>query len=211
MSNAYTDGLVGFRVRVLYGPAQGHVGTVKACYDSKNSIAVQLDDATNFKSKYGYFYFRRTDLELVGENDEDTITTDKGGETMQTISNYVNIAVIRFLNDDVPFRNFEYANFDPTLKAGDLCVVKSAHHGLGLAEVEEIRAETGKELNREVVTKIDDSAYRYRVEQREQAALLKEKMQQRAKQLQDIVLYQTLAKDDPEMFELLKSYQALNL
>lgn len=130
---------------------------------------------------------------------------------MQTISNYLNIAVIRFLNDDVPFRNFEYANFDPDLQAGDLCVVKSAHHGLGLAEVEEIKLETGKELTREVVTRVDDSKYRARVEQREQVAKLKAAMQLRAKQLQDIVLYQTLAEKDPEMAELLKSYQALEL
>ena len=85
----------------------------------------------------------------------------------------------------------------------------TAHHGMGLAEVEELKNETGKELTREVVSKVYDGEYRDRVKQREQAAKLKAAMQQCAKQLQDIVLYQTLAKDNPEMAELLKNYQAL--
>jgi tRNA A37 N6-isopentenylltransferase MiaA len=42
---------------------------------------------------------------------------------------------------------------------------------------------------------------------RAKAVELKAKMEARAKQLQDIALYQMLAKDDPDMAELLKEYQ----
>ena len=57
---------------------------------------------------------------------------------------------------------------------------------------------------------MDVSEYDSRVQRRKQAAELKAKMQARAKQLQDLVLYQTLAKEDPEMAQLLQEFAALN-
>jgi hypothetical protein len=53
------------------------------------------------------------------------------------------------------------------------------------------------------------TAFDYRVSVRKQAAELKAKMQERAKQLQDIALYQMLAKEDSEMMELLGQFQSL--
>lgn len=128
---------------------------------------------------------------------------------MQKMNNYVNVAVIQFLKDSTPFRTYEYANYTADLAVGDLCVVMSAHHGMGLAEVVEIKDHASEDLYREIVTKVDTSGYDLRVERRKQAAELKAKMQERAKQLQDIVLYQTLAKEDPEMAAMLQEFMSL--
>lgn len=129
---------------------------------------------------------------------------------MQKITNYLNVAVVQFLKDDVAFRTFDYANYVPDLAVGDICVVMSKSHGMGIAEVVEIKDRAECDLYREIVTKVDTSDYDLRVLRRIQAADLKTKMQERAKQLQDIVLYQTLAKEDPDMAQMLKDYLSLN-
>lgn len=129
---------------------------------------------------------------------------------MQKITNYWNIAEIEFLDEKVLFRTYDYANFDPELKEGDLCVVATAHHSLALANVVSIKVSTGQALEREIVAKVDTADYGHRVEIRQKAAELKAKMQERAKALQDLVLYQTLAKEDPEMAQLLQDFKDLN-
>lgn len=209
----YNAPIVGRRVQVIgpgrYGSrCKGKFGEVKTCF-SADSVGVLLDDIANDNSKHGYFYFTIFDLEFI-KTSAPTSAANEGGKNMQKFTNFVNVAVVEFLKDDVAFRTFEYANYDPTLAVNDLCVVMSAHHGMGLAEVVEIKATPSADLYREIVSKVDTTEYNARVERRAKAAELKERMQTRAKQLQDLVLYQTLAKEDPEMQELLKAFQALH-
>ena len=82
---------------------------------------------------------------------------------------------------------------------------------MGVATVVEIidKADVNVDIDREVVAKVDMRPYDYRVATRAKAAELKTKMQERAKKLQDIALYQMLAKDDADMLALLQEYQAL--
>lgn len=172
--------------------------------DSKlyGTILVRIDGLENDRSYTGCYYFKPSELEIL----DDII---KEETNMNNITNYLNIAKIQYLNNDTAHSRYDYANFDPELKLGDLCVVKSAHHGLGLAKVVEIQDRNDVELQREIVAKVDTDAFDARVAVRKQAAELKAKMQERAKQLQDIALYQMLAKDDPDMMELLNRFQSL--
>lgn len=211
---AYTDKSIGRRVRII-GPGHyksrclGEIGTIRAVW-SLDNIAVRLDDLTNAASKEGYFYFKSTELEFIdNENNETANAADKGEKNMQKLTNYINIAEMEFLNEKDPFRTYEYANYDPDLKQGDLCVVMTAHHGMALAAVVEIKETTENDVEREIVARVDTAEYDKRVERRKKAADCKKQMQERAKALQDLVLYQTLAKDDPEMAQLLKEYLAL--
>lgn len=165
------------------------------------TILVRLDGLENDRSHTGCFYFKPDELEILNDN----IMEEK---SMNNITNYLNIAKIQYLDNDMPSR-YDYANFDQELKTGDLCVVNSAHHGLGLALVVEIQDRNNVELQREIVTKVDINAFNERVNIRKQATELKAKMQERAKQLQDIALYQMLAKEDSEMMELLGRFQSL--
>lgn len=197
----------GWRVLVTADPRYrqrclNRAGTVMRVY-SYGNIAVQIDGLKNQASTMGYFYFSSEYL---------TILTDenKGENHMEKITNYLNVAKVTFINDSTPFHSIECANFEPLLQEGDLCIVKTARHGIALAEVAEITDRPSQELLREIVAKVDTSDYDTRVEQRQKAAELKAKMQERAKQLQDIVLYQTLAKEDPTMAQLLEDYQAIN-
>ena len=130
------------------------------------------------------------------------------GETMNKIENYLNIAAIKFLDE----RNnivYNYANFIPELKENDIVAVMSANHGMGLAKVVDIVDQNDVALEREIVSIVDTADYDARVNHRKMAADLKAKMRERAKKLQDVALYQMLAKDDPEMAALLSEYQNL--
>lgn len=194
---------VGSRVRVVKHSAYKAFDLIGECGTVDNisgSIRVVLDDIRNPNSSYGAFYFKPGELEI----------TDKLMEvkTMQnSVINYVNIAKIKFINNSINTNTYEYANFDPELKVGDICVVKSAHHGFGIAKVEEIIEQNDVVTQREIVAKVDIEAYKERLANREKAAALKAKMQERAKQLQDIALYKMMADNDPVMLEMLKEYQ----
>ena len=165
-------------------------------------------DAYNDKSKLGYFYFKLNHLERV--KDENDILEEKTMENK--ITNYFNIARVQFLTDDGPSKR-SYANFDPSIEVGDTCVCHWRDgwqkDSFGVAKVIEILNVTDVETTDEIVAKFDMDAYNARVENRRKAAELKAKMEERAKKLQDIILYQTLAKEDSEMAALLADYQNL--
>ena len=203
------DELIGKRVRVKWCDkykrykVRGCYGTIEAVY---SYVAVKLDGLHNDSSATGDFYFYKKHLEIIEDEnmEENTMAINTNH-----ITNYLNTAKIHFLDDANANRTYDYANYIPDLNPGDMCVVMSAQHGMGVAKVEEIVWENDIPLSREIVCTIDTTAYDYRVETRKKAAELKQKMQERAKKLQDIVLYQTLAKEDPEMAQLLADFTSL--
>lgn len=204
---------VGRRVRVIAkghykGQAIGRCGVVESFW-SCDSIGVRLDGVDNSSSKYGYFYFKISELQFLGPAEAPEKTYEGETEIME-IKNYANIAMAQFLNDRrSPAPLYEYANFDPDLKVGDCCVVMSAHHELGIAEVVDFKATPEQPVVREIVGKFDKAAYDARVSAREKATELKAKMEARAKQLQDLALFQALAQNDAEMAELVQEYLGL--
>lgn len=201
---------VGTRVRVKWTPPKytGYgikdaIGSVRNSHSS--NVAVRLDGLENPNSDYGYFYFEPQYLALVTDNN---LEENNMAINVDNITGYTQAIKIKFVDDSRPC-GYVYASFEPELKVGDLVVVKPAHHDIALARVDEILEGTDYEIKREVICKVDTSAYSQRVKLRNQAAELKAKMQERARQLQDIALYQMLAKDDPAMQALLDEYQAL--
>lgn len=181
----------------------GKLGTVKSGYGTE--VTVMIDGIRNSYSGSGHFYFKPSELEIVDE----CINNVEENTNMPNITNYLNAVKIQYIDNVAP-SGYIYANFEPDVKVGDLCVIKSAHHGLGLARVTEVIDRNDFEVStREVVAKVDTRDYDERVANRARAAEIMDKMKERAKKLQDIALYQMLAKDDPEMMALLESYQAL--
>lgn len=208
---AHADPYIGRRVRVRTsarygGGCIGHTGTIKVCWNM-DSVGVDLDLMVNEGSSYGYYYFTIADLDFI-DDEKATASTEEGENQMEKLTNYLNVAEIEFI-DDGSCRTFECANYDDLLSVGDLCVVKTRRHGMGLARVVHLCGTTEADLYREVVTRLDTTDYEDRVEKRKKAAELKAKMQERAKQLQDIVLYRTLAKEDPEMAAMLQEFMTL--
>ena len=188
---------------------KGKLGTVvRNQYGQYGKIIVDLDTEMNPYGSSGYFYFKPHELSLVNECNNDTLEEDKNMQN--NVINYLNIAKVQFINNNRP-SDYNYANFDSNLKKGDLCVVNLPNTGFGLAKVVEIIEQNDIQTPNEIVAKVDTQDYDFRVAARKDAAELKAKMQERAKQLQDIALYQMLAAKDPDMQELLNRYQNLPL
>lgn len=175
---------------------KGQVGTVRQTY--QGNIAVELDDAYNGHSSRGYFYFNEKQLELL-----------KGDDTTTMEGNYV-IADVQFIEGSNKTEVYAYACYDSGIQVDDICVVKSAHHGFGLAKVVRLREKTDEPISREIVCKADFAAYNKRVENRKKRAELKTKMAKRASALQELAMYEILAAEDKEMAELLKAYKEVN-
>lgn len=182
------------------------IGIVQYAYCA-SSIAVAFDGITNDLSEKGVFYFSAADLTIVEEKYHDRFK-EENKMSNSNITNYFNAIKVKFIDDGNVSRHV-YANFEDCIEVGDLVVVKPAHHDVALARVEEILPDNTYETTREVIAKVDTTYYKQRVEAREKIAKVKAQMQERAKKLQDIALYQMLAKDDPEMAQLLADYQSL--
>lgn len=206
---------VGARVKVVRQrkyPGEnlrGLIGTVRT--DSGTNVSVVLDTVKNPRSSYGCYYFKASELEIIDEPNNKNVEENIDMSNAPKITNYFNAVKIQYLDNTAP-SSYIYANFIADIKVGDMCVIKSAHHGFGLATVVEVIDRNDFEiLSREVVTIVDTRDYDERVATRKKATELLTTMQERAKKLQDIALYQMLAENDPEMAELLKEYKGLTL
>lgn len=192
----------GDRVRVLRNNKYvdievGDTGTVNSQYGE--SVRVVIDGKYNRLSSKGYFYLTRAQLELIEYNKETTIMTGN-----------FRIANVAFIEGTNTNKTYRYACYDPSIMAGDICVVKSAHHGFGIAKVLDIwEKDTSEEVTREIVCKCDFSEYNKRVETRKRMAELKDLMNERAKQLQDVALFRMLAQGDADMANMVAEYEAL--
>jgi hypothetical protein len=184
---------------------KGKLGTVISNqYGQYGKILVDLDTERNPYSAVGRFYFRPSELSLVNETNNNILEEN----TMNNITNYLNLVKIEYVNDK-KVSNHTYANFDPNIVKGDMVIVNTPYAGLELGAVVEVIDRNDVATDKEVVAKVDTTAYDARVANRAKAAELKAKMKERAKQLQDIALYQMLAKDDADMMALLAEYQAI--
>lgn len=182
----------------------GEIGTIRKI--SGNSLGVKLDNRYNSRSGIGVYWFTIAEVDHV-ENDNENMEE----KSMPKITNYLNVAKLKYISyNNVGAEIIRcVANFDDTLQIGDVCAVNDNIHGMHLAMVIDILPHINdtNEFASEVIAKINTTAYDNRVAARKKTAELKAKMAERAKQLQDIALYQMLAKDDPDMAALLKEYQ----
>lgn len=183
----------------------GKIGIIRSNYGS--NLAIEFDDIKNPASGPGYFYLGTSQFTIVDEDENDIMEENNMATNVNNITNYLRAIKVKFIGESSPC-GYPYACFN-AVEVGDLVVVKPAHHSINLARVEEILEGTDYETTREVVCKVDTTEYNERVKIRNRAAELKAKMQERARKLQDIALYQMLAKEDSEMQALLNEYRSL--
>lgn len=131
------------------------------------------------------------------------------------IGNY-RVAKVRFLEGCNTHNTYNYALFDDEIQLYDNCVVKSANHGFGIASIEEIIdnindiSVTDSNGNiREIVCKIDMSAFHKRIKDRQRVSQLKKEMDKKVKELQGLALYKMMAETSPELKTMLSEYEEL--
>lgn len=99
---------------------------------------------------------------------------------------------------------------DIDVQEGDLVVCETARgYGVGKVVGEEVRESRRKIASAWIVSKIDLTAHKARLEKEKRMAEIKSKMLERKKSLDEDAMFRLLAKDDTAMADLLKEYDEL--
>lgn len=112
-----------------------------------------------------------------------------------------NIVLVEF---PTSYKEYAFRNDIEGIEVGDKVVVDTAG-GIVVAEVTKVDVVSNK-ASKYVVQKIDTAAHEKRLEKANKIKELKAKMEERRKKLQEIEIYQILAKEDDEMAALLAEY-----
>jgi len=186
----------------------GELGVIEQAFRTHDKITmygVRLDNHQNLSSRKGLFWFREVSLSFSKSENSETIES----EEIPMFENYI-VAKIQFMND-VPVHS--YALYDPDIKVDDTVVVQTGHHGFALAKVHEIitHPEAKKEVKhgRQVVCKVDFSAYYARQEALHRAEELKRSMDAMMKETQAMVLYEMFAERNPSLKAMLDEFKSL--
>jgi hypothetical protein len=166
-------------------------GLPELTYSSKN---LQLVERTTFD------YFKN---EIVKEN-----------SNMVVKGNYM-VAVVNFVQGLNTTKNYTFALFDDDIFVGDTVLVDTSN-GYGVAKIVELLPKKDCEEygryslpTKEVICRIDFSAFNERKEKRAKAAQLKKEMDVKVKSLQEIAVFELLAEKSPELKEMLETYKSL--
>ena len=106
---------------------------------------------------------------------------------------------------------YRYALYDSGIQPEDIVVVQTGHHGLAVARVVSTDGEPNGPVShgREIVCKVDMSAYEGRKARAAQLVELKARMDSKVQQLQKAAVYEMLAEKDPELATMLQTYKEL--
>lgn len=147
-------------------------------------------------------YYLNKNLELYKENQ---------GEQKMAITGDFKVAKIKFLEGSNTTTTYEYALFDD-YSVGTYVVVKSAHHGFGVAKIVEIISKeqaTTKKFEREIVTAFDMETYETRKKNRAKIQELNNRMDKRFQELNKLALFEMMAEKDAELKGMLDEYKSL--
>ena len=202
-----------------YSNLDGKVGTVRSAYNG--NITVILDGVKNRRSGIGVFYLAAWHLAPFDPDTFMNHTTDappyaeesdtqKEKEEIPMLKNY-RVAGIRFQDGYNTDKTYPYALYDENIAIGDLVVVMTGHHGMSIAEVCSIGDfdKDAVSCDREIVCKVDMTAYQDRKARAKKLADLKKEMDAKVKALQEVALYELMAEKDPELKGMLEAFKAL--
>lgn len=137
----------------------------------------------------------------------------KENNDMAVKGNY-NVAAVNFIQGTNTTKDYMFALFDNDISIGDNILVDTSY-GYNVAVVNHIYTKDGCESNgyslptKEVICKVDFTAFKDRINKREKAAQLKKDMDKKVKSLQEIAVFELLAEKSPELKEMLEQYKTL--
>lgn len=124
------------------------------------------------------------------------------------------VALVKFVQGMNTTKNYAFALFDDTVCVNDTVLVDTSN-GYGVAVVSEIHSKSDYEElgcslpTREVICKIDFTAFDERKAKRAKAAKLKNDMDKMVKSLQEIAVFELLAEKSPELKAMLEEYKTV--
>ena len=191
------------------GKYSGCIGTIYNTQEFDGKLAILLDAYYNTASSKGAYYFYKSEFKTI--NNRRNSQMDNKPLTIETYGMPFRLASVKFIEGNNTASTYTYACYDESLVVGDTVVVKSANHGFGIAKIVSFEEpeDASKAPIREIVCRICFDAYFARESRRNNAKALKIKMAKRAKELQEITLYETLAQGDASMAGLLQEFKDL--
>lgn len=167
---------------------------------SGNRIGVALEGKHNKLSGYGVFWFDQDELNFVNG-------TDNKEEYIMDM-NYIMVKA-KYLDSSISKRDLIFAAYEP-YEVNDYVVVNSGHHGFVVAQVTAVENVEGSvQYGREIICKVDMTAYNDRKARAKRKAELKSKMEAKVKELQETAIFEMLAKEDAGLAEMLKEFKEL--
>jgi len=130
---------------------------------------------------------------------------------MSTVSGNYRVAGVKFIIGTNTCPEYFFALFDDDVNVGDLVLCDSANNYVA-ARVSSITPKCeyqGVNVTKEIICKLDFSAFETRKNLRKQKAALKKQMDRMVADNQELILYQAVAEKNPAMAELLASYKAI--
>ena len=197
-----TKVIISDRSKEYQGKYVNEIGVIKRgnCFsEGLGKVGVELDNYPNYRSGYSVFWFEESVLDIYESEDECVML------------NGYKLAGVSFVDGRNQDTIYTYAMYDEELAVGDMVVVKTGHHGLAVAKIVTFDKESlGKvRCDREIICKVDMSAYEERKEKAARVAEIKLEMDAKVKELQSQVIYELLAEKDQTLKTLLDEYRTL--
>lgn len=174
-------------------------------YSKTEKIGVRLDNRTNSASATGVFWFDADKLEII-----DNYETEEAEIMLKGFK----VAGISFLEGTNTGCVYAYALYDESITVDDIVVVQTGHHGLAVAKVVDIDAPgigtDSVKHGREVIAKVDFTAFNERKEKAARLAKLKVEMDRKVEELQNVAIYELLAEKDTALKDMLDEFKALS-
>jgi len=136
---------------------------------------------------------------------------EERGSVMAVKGNY-NVAMVKFVRGTNLIKEYAFALFDDTSVCIDDLVLCDTENGYGVAKVVSIVPQseyTGVAVTKEIICRVDFTAFEERKEKRRQKEALKKQMDKMIHDNQELILYQALAEKSSEMAEMLAAYKSL--
>lgn len=175
------------------------IGTVDRVSGSR--IGVLLHGYTNDLSGYGVFWFDQSELAYVNnkENNKEEYIMDKNYDAVK----------VKYLDISISKRELVFAAYEP-YEVNDYVVVNSGHHGFVVGQITAVENVEGNvQYGREIICKVDMTAYNDRKARAKRRAELKGRMEAKVKELQETAIFEMLAKEDAGLAEMLKEFKEL--
>lgn len=161
---------------------------------SSNVVQIHLDNGVTRN-------YNEISLKLINQTEE---------KSMKITGNY-KVALVQFLQGTNTTKGYAFALFDDDIGANDT-VLCDTSYGYGVAKVTEIipnKEYSGVAPTKEIICKVDFSAFEQRKVNREKAQELQKEMDKRIQKLQEFALYEMMAAQDPELKEMFENYKQL--
>ena len=204
-----------------YSNTVNRVGEIRdrACYMGMVRYSIKFDGLINPYCGNGLFIYTEKELTNVKTGD-DTM------DNKYILHGLKGVAQVEFIEGTNTERTYQYLYYDESINVGDAVVVKSAHHGFGVAVVDalitdhyamEDLATNGDTINREIVSKFDYKTYTERKDLRVKMAendakrkKLMAAMDKRIAESRNMAYYEKMAESDDEIKAMLEQLKAID-